>query len=531
MLRGLPFERADELIHFERHNRDEGQLTLAVTPHDYVAWRAAQTSFVDLGAYTDVLAIVGGEDVAAESHLAIRINAVSFDLLGVDAAMGRLFHPDDEQPGAPAVILIGDAYWRTRMGADPEVLGKTIRVDGVPTTIVGVMPAYFGFPVDEQLWLPLQLDLAGTSRGAGRLDAFGRLLPGRTIVAARGEFDVISRNLQEAYPDTNSGIAASLQTFQQEYIGEDFARMMLTMLAGAFLVLGIACANVANLLTARATRRRGEIAVRAAIGGGSGRIFAQLITETTLLATIGGFAGLGIAYAGVAAFRAAWARGVPVGLPHGLSNGLFWWQFEIDAGVLAFVAGLTLLTSIISGVAPALGAVGHSPWGALPSARRFREQERWSLEPRPGDRPVRAYRRAPGHRRPDGQERVQDLDSGRWASCRAGVHGARAASGRGRRAPRQLPRQRFAATLLGRAPRPGRRRHLGNRSRIGNFTSHGAGRPRRGERAGSGAHHPDRTPRGDRLAGILRRLRRGARRGSPVRRHRSFRRRARRHRQ
>ncbi|NNF26095.1 MAG: FtsX-like permease family protein, partial [Gemmatimonadetes bacterium] len=351
VLRGLPFEDAERLVHFERSRPSEGQLSLAVTPHDYVDWRAGQTSFEDLGAYVEAVALFANEGAPPTRFSGLRISANSFPLLRVSAARGRTLLAEDESPSAPPVVLLGHAIWSTRFGGDPELVGRMIPLNGVATTVVGIMPEGFGFPIDEQVWLPLQLDLS-IPRGSGRLDVFGRLAPGVTEEAARIEFQRLSDRIARAHPDSNAGVSAVLRSFTEEYVGPEFVGTVYRMLAGALLVLLIGCINVMHLLLAHTSRRREELAVRTALGASRGRLMRQLMTETVVLAVMGAGGAWVVAQLGVGWFNRAAGQAGVFDLPHGPSS-LFWWDVRVDASTLVWLTLLTLLVALLAGGVPA----------------------------------------------------------------------------------------------------------------------------------------------------------------------------------
>ena len=351
VLRGLPFEAAEQLVHFERSRPSEGDLSLPVTPHDYVDWRAAQTSFEDLGAYVEEVALLANPGAPPTRFSGLRISANSFPLLRVSAWRGRTLLPEDESHSAPPVVLLGYALWSARFGSDPEIIGRTISLNGVATTVVGVMPEGFGFPIDEQVWLPLPLDLSGP-RGTGRLDVFGRLAPGSSVEGARAEFERISEQLARAHPSSNADIAAVLRSFTEEYVGSEFVGTVYRMLAGALLVLLIGCINVMHLLLAHTSRRRDELAVRTALGASRGRLIRQLMTETCVLALVGAAGAWMVAQAGVAWFNRAGAQAGVFDLPHGPSS-LFWWDVTVDGSTLIGLVLLTLVVALIAGGVPA----------------------------------------------------------------------------------------------------------------------------------------------------------------------------------
>ena len=381
VLRGLPFEEAERLVHFERSRPSEGQLSLAVTPHDYADWRAEQTSFEDLGAYVEAVALFANDGAPPTRISGLRISANSFPLLRVGAAQGRALIAEDESPSASPVVLLGHALWTTRFGGDPDLVGRTIELNGVATTVVGIMPEGFGFPIDEQVWLPLRLDLS-IPRGSGRLDVFGRLAPGVSVEAARSEFQRISDGLARAHPTSNAGVSAVLRSFTEEYVGPEFVGTVYRMLAGALLVLMLGCINVMHLLLAHTSRRREELAVRTALGASRGRLMRQLMTETLVLAFIGAGGAWIVAHMGVGWFNRAGAQAGVFALPHGPSS-LFWWDVRVDASTLAWLALLTLVVALLAGGIPAyrgaaegrvsgLGRGGRSGGGR--SAGRFASQ-------------------------------------------------------------------------------------------------------------------------------------------------------------
>ena len=354
LYRGLPFEDADALIHFERRDEERGR-DLPVAPHDYVAWREQQSSFEDIGAYVEHVIVLNGEDGRPEREIGIRMSANSFAILRARAALGRVFEVEEDRPGSPPVILIGHHVWQNRYGGRADIVGRTIRVNGEPTTVIGVMPPEFAFPVSEQFWSPLRLDLSSVARGDGRLDAFGRLTPEASLHSARAELEAISARLAQDFPDSHRGVVPVLQSFAGEYVGDAFARLVAMMLLGAALVLVIACINVGTLLSAQAAKRAGELAVRSSLGASRGRLLEQLLTEAFLLSALGGVVGIVIARWGLAWFNLAWSRAGDLGLPHG-PDGLFWWRFELDAVPMAFVAATTLLTVIVTAILPGWNA-------------------------------------------------------------------------------------------------------------------------------------------------------------------------------
>jgi predicted permease len=347
VLRGLPFEEAEQLVHFERRGAERGGMP--VVPHDLVEWRAAQTSFEGLAAFVEALAILGDQDPAAvrvERHEGVAIEPEAFGLLRVTAAHGRAFTAADASPGADPVLLLSDRVWRRSFGADPSIVGRQVIVNGRSTRVVGIMPASFGFPIDEAFWVPLRVDPSAVRRGEGRLDVFGRLRPGVSFDAARSEFDVIAANLAAAYAE-NRDITVDMKTFREEYIGEEFSSRMHMILLGAGLVLLIAVVNASHLLVARSEGRIREAAVQVALGASRGRMVVQTAGEVLTLSVLGGAAGLAVSMLALSGVRLAWPSLDFFDLPHGTAAP-FWWSLQLDNVTMAMTTACVLATTVVA---------------------------------------------------------------------------------------------------------------------------------------------------------------------------------------
>ena len=348
LFRGLPIDEAEEIYHAERTNLEAGIESMEVTIHDFEDWRASQRSFEDLAAFYSGTINISGEE-RAERYNGAFITPSAFSLLGVSAYRGRVFTEADGRPEAAGVLLLSYATWRDAYASSEEVLGQGIRVNGEPMTIVGVMPENFLFPIDQEVWVPLRMDALALPRGEGTtLEVFGRLRDGVTPDQAVQDLNTIAQRLAVEYPETNEGVGARLQPYTHEFVGDEPRALLFTMLAAVFLVLLIACANVANLLLARAALRGKEVAVRSAHGATRWRVVRQLLVESLALALVGGLIGLGIAYVGINAFNSAIAVAEPP----------YWMQFGLLPPVLVFVAAIVLFTAVAAGIMPALQASG-----------------------------------------------------------------------------------------------------------------------------------------------------------------------------
>lgn len=343
VLRGLPMDRPDQLVSIQRTNLAEGEDRMGVTLHDYEDWKAEQRSFAGFEAFYTGTINVSGTD-RPERFDGGFLSAGVFDVLGVQPFMGRGFTAEDDRPGADGVMLISHATWLNRFGGDPAVIGRVVRVNAKPATIIGVMPEGFGFPNNEEVWVPLARDASALPRGEGQwVSVFGRLRDGVTIEEASVEMAAIAQRLESAYPETNEGIGTIVQPYVKGFLGDEPVMMLYTMLGAVFMVLLIACANVANLLISRAAARSREVGIRTAMGASRIRVIRQFLTESFILSLAGAALGLVIALVGIRLFNNAIA---PTDPP-------FWIDIRLDRGVLLFVLAITALSSLLSGAIPA----------------------------------------------------------------------------------------------------------------------------------------------------------------------------------
>jgi predicted permease len=343
LIRGLPYKDAGRLylLDSERRNGDHDATSFA----DLDDWRGQATSFAALAAWNDSRVNVSDDRSPPQSASRAALTANAFALLDVAPILGRDFTPADQRSGAEPVVIIGRKMWKSRYAEDPAILGKTLRVDGKPATIIGVMADGMAFPTNTELWTPLVPAAGQQARSERFLQAFGRLGPGMSRARAQTEMNGIAARLASAFPDTNKDFTSiRLQTFNQRFNGDRIRVVFLSMMGAVGFVLVIACANVANLQLTRSVRRTREVAVRIALGATRWRVVRQLLVESVLLGALGGVLGLALAAIGVRLFDAAVAD---IGKP-------YWIKFTMDYTVFAFLAAVCVLTGVLFGLAPAL---------------------------------------------------------------------------------------------------------------------------------------------------------------------------------
>jgi putative ABC transport system permease protein len=342
MIRDLPFEAADRLVDVGIIDSTDGDASLSYT--DFKDWERSTRSFVGLAAFQSGTMNVGDDDLAPERFLGSYVSAHTFRLLRTQPVFGRDFTIDDDRAVAPVVIL---AYrvWKDRYQSDPGVLGRTIRVNAQPATVIGVMPEGMEFPMNTGLWQPLAMmrGLTGQPRDSRTLAVFGRLADGVSVPEATAELNSIATALARDFPQTNRGTSARIERLRPG-IGTPWFVIFGAMMAAVGLLLLVSCANVANLLLARSIQRSREMSIRASLGATRGRIIRQLLIESVMLAAVAGLVALPLS---IAAIRLFVRLSEEIGRP-------FWMDFSMDATVFIFLSGICLGTAIVFGLAPAL---------------------------------------------------------------------------------------------------------------------------------------------------------------------------------
>lgn len=356
MFKGLPFPEADRIVALGRADLDRNIQNMGVSVHDFVDWREQQTAFEALGAFSGGTINLVGPDERPERYVGAFVTANMFDILRVPLALGRGFLAGEDLPGAEPVLVLSHDVWQRQFGGSPDVLGRTVRANGVTRTIVGVAPEGFAFPANQQLWVPLEIDALASERGEGpNYLGVARLRDGVSLDRAAADLATIASRLEQAYPESNEGVTARIDPYTDRFIGPQLAAMLYTMLGAVIGVLLIACANVANLLFARAMARSREMAIRSALGASRGQVVRQFMTEVIVLALVGGALGTALGYAGVGWFEATLVNNPPP----------FWITFGVDARVVLFIVGVTAFAALFSGLVPALRASGQNVSGAL----------------------------------------------------------------------------------------------------------------------------------------------------------------------
>ncbi len=344
LLRPLPFAEPDRLVWMWGNIRGGGNRA-SVSPPDFLDYRKDNKTFEEFAASNSIplaLNLTGSGE--PERLSASTITGNYFQALGAKPLLGRTFVLENEQPGNDMVVVLSYALWQKRFGGDPEIVGKTITLDGTAREVIGVMPQHFSFPHAAGVWVPINFDIDPEMkiRRAHFMRPIGKLKEGVTLAQAQADLDVLARRLEEQYPDSNTGWGLRLVPLREKLVGNTRPTLFILLGAVGFVLL-IACANVANLLLVRAADRQKEIALRTALGAGRFRIIRQMITESVLLSLVGGTFGTLLAFWGVDLLVTLSADNIPSTA-----------QVRIDANVLGFTLLISLFTGVLFGLAPAL---------------------------------------------------------------------------------------------------------------------------------------------------------------------------------
>ncbi len=343
LLRPLSFPESERIVLVEGVNPQQGITDSNLSVPDFADWQSQNQVFEQMAGFvTGGSLLVNNEET--ERVRGTSVTADFFPLFKTKALLGRALQPDDAQKGHDDVVVLSYGLWQRRFGSDPDVVGSKVKVGGEAATVVGVMPAGFDYPYQSELWVPFAIDAAAERRDNRYLEVITRLKPGVTLAQAQAQMDTINQRLAQTYPETNTGSGVRLATLQERLVGGTRSSLLLLLGAVAFVLL-IACANVANLLLARATARQKEIAVRTALGASRWRVIRQLLTESVLLSTVGGAVGL---------LLSLWLTKLLIAVSP--PNSPRFDEIRPDTRVFLFTLALAVLTGLVFGLAPALQA-------------------------------------------------------------------------------------------------------------------------------------------------------------------------------
>ena len=344
LFKPVPVPGGARLVSIISRNQTMKEGFLRMSLPDFQDYRAQASCLESMEGAIDEEGVISENANPPQAYHLQRATSGIFSMLDANPIMGRGFVSSDDQPGAAPVLVIGYGVWKDRYGGAPNVIGRQVRVNMQPATIIGVMPQGYRFPSGVEMWMPLVPTPELLKRDNRRIMAYGILKPGGNLLLAAGEFDGIARRLALQYP-ADKDLGASVETFHQRYNGGGIRVVFLLMLAAVGFVLLIACADVANMMLSRALMRKREMSIRSALGATRWRVIRQLLMESVLLSTLGGLLGMGLAALGVRWFDFSTRVVRPS-----------WIAFTMDYAVFGYFAALCIVSGLLFGIAPALRA-------------------------------------------------------------------------------------------------------------------------------------------------------------------------------
>jgi putative ABC transport system permease protein len=354
----IPLDEGDRIVGVQVWGIESNNAERRIA-YDLATWKSELKTVNDVGAFRNAVRAVGANDGRAEPGRGAEMSASGFRVARVSPLLGRYLLDDDERAGAPLVVVLGHDIWSTRFASDSAIVGKAVKIGGVPHAVVGVMPPGFAWPINHNLWLPLRLEANPEPRQGPVLYAFGRLASGTTLEEARAEVTALGDRIAKVSPRTHDRLRARILPFAQSWFELDDPETQLmyrAMQMAAMLLLLIICVNIAILVYARTATRHGEIAVRSALGASRSRIVAQLVGEALVLAAVG--ATVGLVLISVIAAQMDTILTTASSIP-------FWMKIGISAKTVGFLVALAVLAALVIGIVPALQVTGRHVQASL----------------------------------------------------------------------------------------------------------------------------------------------------------------------
>lgn len=360
ILRPYPYPDPDQIIVVHSTNQKEDVRRAGLSYADYKDYRDSSSTIASMAAFTQRSLTIADSNGEPERYLGSTISWNLFHLLGTAPVEGRNFAPEDDRPGAEPVVLLSYDVWERRYQKDPGVVGRAININGRPHNVIGVMPPRFLFPENQRLWVPISSYQETAPRNQRGLQVFARMKPGVTQQQAEADLKALAARLASTYPVENENWSIVTRSLSEWMLPADVKLVILTMMGAVTLVLLIACSNVANLLLARASARQREISIRAALGAGRWRIVRQLLTEAVAIGLLSAPIGIGIAWIGIKLLDSSMP---PDEVPYFIT-------WSLNARSLAYTIGISMLTGIVFGLAPAFQAVRSNLQSSLKEGGR-----------------------------------------------------------------------------------------------------------------------------------------------------------------